>query len=274
MSSFRKLIEDLQEDCRIWRPRSLIERVLDSTGYLDWVEQQDNLEHTSRAENLRELSNAMAEATEQGQTLEDVLDHAALASDADEYDETIPVSLMTLHSAKGLEFDAVFLAGLEEGLLPHGRSLNTQRGNGRGAPAFLCGHDAREEISRAFARVYRRSYGEDRLRASLPSRFLAEIPGDLIEAAPGSQSEPGETRRYEPDPEFSQAIYVVPPEATRHAIRRQTLDRSPRAASSKDPLIGTRVRHSKYGVGTIIEVEGEGEDRKFTVSFQDHGAKN
>ena len=60
--------------------------MLERTGYLDWVEQQDNLEHTSRAENLRELSNAMAEATEQGQTLEDVLDAAALVSDSDEYD--------------------------------------------------------------------------------------------------------------------------------------------------------------------------------------------
>ena len=74
------------------QPTQLIERVLGSTGYLDWVEQQDNLEHTSRAENLRELANAMAEATEQGQTLEDVLDQAALASDSDQYDDTIPVS--------------------------------------------------------------------------------------------------------------------------------------------------------------------------------------
>ena len=92
--------------------------MLDRTGYLDWVEQQDNLEHTSRADNLRELSNAMAEAAEHGQTLEDVLDNAALVSDSDEYDETVPVSLMTLHSAKGLEFDAVYLAGLEEGSAP------------------------------------------------------------------------------------------------------------------------------------------------------------
>ena len=118
-------------------PARLIERVLDSTGYLDWVEQQDNLEHTSRADNLRELANAMAEATEQGQTLEDVLDQAALASDSDQYDDTIPVSLMTLHSAKGLEFDAVFLAGLEEGLLPHSRVAQHQRRGRRGAPPVL-----------------------------------------------------------------------------------------------------------------------------------------
>src|SRR5580704_5672530 len=88
LRSFCKLIEDLQKDCQDMQPTHLIERVLGSTGYLDWVEQQDNLEHTSRSENLRELANAMAEATEQGQTLEDVLDQAALASDSDQYDDT------------------------------------------------------------------------------------------------------------------------------------------------------------------------------------------
>ena len=268
LRSFCKLIEDLQKDCQDMQPTQLIERVLSSTGYLDWVEQQDNLEHTSRAENLRELANAMAEATEQGQTLEDVLDQAALASDSDQYDDTIPVSLMTLHSAKGLEFDAVFLAGLEEGLLPHGRALGSNAEVEEERRLFYVGMTRAKQslvLSRA---VYRRTYGEERLRAALPSRFLAEIPGDLIEAAMGSQSEPGETRRYEPDPEFSE----------NYAYRQKT--RTPygqpsRGArrTSKDPLIGKRVRHAKYGVGTIIEVEGEGEDRKLTVSFQDYGSK-
>jgi DNA helicase II / ATP-dependent DNA helicase PcrA len=268
LRSFCKLIEDLQKDCQDMQPTQLIERVLGGTGYLDWVEQQDNLEHTSRAENLREVANAMAEATEQGQTLEDVLDQAALASDSDQYDDTIPVSLMTLHSAKGLEFDGVFLAGLEEGLLPHGRALGSSAEVEEERRLFYVGMTRAKQslvLSRA---VYRRTYGEERLRAALPSRFLAEIPGHLIEAAMGSQSEPGETRRYEPDPEFSE----------NYAYRQKT--RTPygqpsRGARrpSKDPLIGTRVRHSKYGVGTIIEVEGEGEDRKLTVSFQDYGAK-
>jgi DNA helicase-2/ATP-dependent DNA helicase PcrA len=268
LRSFCKLIEDLQKDCQDMQPTQLIERVLSSTGYLDWVEQQDNLEHTSRAENLRELATAMAEATEQGQTLEDVLDQTALASDSDQYDDTIPVSLMTLHSAKGLEFDAVFLAGLEEGLLPHGRALGSNAEVEEERRLFYVGMTRAKQslvLSRA---VYRRTYGEERLRAALPSRFLSEIPGDLIEAALGSQSAPGETRRYEPDPEFSE----------NYGYRQKT--RTPYGAASrgarrasKDPLIGTRVRHAKYGVGTIIEVEGEGEDRKLTVSFQDHGAK-
>jgi DNA helicase II / ATP-dependent DNA helicase PcrA len=266
LNSFRELIETLQEECREMPPASLIERVLDRSGLLVWVEQQDNMEHTSRAENLRELSNAMAEATEQGQTLEDLLDHAALASDSDQYEEDVPVSLMTLHSAKGLEFDAVFLAGLEEGVLPHGRSLDTPGEVEEERRLFYVGMTRAKKslvLSRA---IYRRSYGEERLRASLPSRFLSEIPRDLIEAAAGSQAEPGETRRYEADPEFSEGYRY---QRTRTPYGRP----APKARSSKDPLIGTRVRHGKFGIGTIIEVEGDGEDRRITVSFQDFGPK-
>lgn len=285
LSYFRKMIEDLREERDGLAPAHLIERVLGQTGYLDWVEQQDNLEHTSRADNLRELSNAMAEATEQGQTLEDMLDHAALTSDSDEYDETIAVSLMTLHSAKGLEFDAVFLAGLEEGLLPHSRSLGTNAEIEEERRLFYVGMTRAKKslvLSRA---VYRRTYGSEGMRASLPSRFLAEVPMDLIEAAAGSQSEPGETRRYEADPEFSEGYGYrrqrpsygqsgyrrdVP---ARSANGRPPARRSAEGRSSGDPLVGTRVRHSKFGLGTIIEVEGEGEDRRLTVSFQDHGPK-
>ncbi len=280
LRSFRELIETLREECSELSAAQLIERVLDKTGYLDWIEQQDNLEHTSRADNLRELSNAMAEATEQGQTLEDLLDHAALVSDADEYEEDVPVSLMTLHSAKGLEFDAVFLAGLEEGLLPHSRSFDTNAEIEEERRLFYVGMTRAKKslvLSRA---IYRRSYGEDRLRASLPSRFLAEIPGDLIEAAAGSQSEPGQTRRYEAEPEFSEGYsYRHPAGHGRGGSGRTPYGGSSRnrssssARASRDPLVGTRVRHSKYGVGTIIEVEGEGEERKLTVSFQDYGPK-
>jgi DNA helicase-2/ATP-dependent DNA helicase PcrA len=274
LNSFREIIERLQEECAGLPPAQLIERVLERSGYLTYVEQQDNLEHTARAENLRELSNAMAEATEQGQTLEDVLDAAALVADSDEYDPTIPVSLMTLHSAKGLEFDAVFLAGLEEGLLPHTRSGSNLSEIEEERRLFYVGMTRAKQslvISRA---IYRRSYGEERLRASTPSRFLAEIPAELIEAASGSLAEPGQTRRYEADPDFSDSYSYRRPRTPYG--KSSTTHTSPRVSgrqTSSDHLIGARVRHSKYGLGTIIEIEGEGEDRKLTVSFQDYGAK-
>ncbi len=289
LSDFREMIESLQHECAGLSPAHLIEKVLDRTGYLTWVEQQDNIEHTSRAENLRELSNAMAEATEQGQTLEDLLDHAALVAGADDYEEAVPVSLMTLHSAKGLEFDAVYLAGLEEGVLPHSRSINEDGDVEEERRLFYVGLTRARRSLLLTRALYRRSYGEDRLRSALPSRFIAEIPGDMIEAAPGSFSEPGETRRYEADPEFSQA-YRTPPAYTYNrgygrgsperrsyggkpaALRARELGEA-RARRSADPLIGKRVRHAKYGVGTVIQVEGEGDDRKLTVSFLDYGPK-
>jgi DNA helicase-2/ATP-dependent DNA helicase PcrA len=274
LNSFRGLIERLQEECAGVPPVQLIERVLERSGYLDCVEQQDNLEHTSRAENLRELSNAMAEATEQGQTLEDVLDAAALVADSDEYDPTIPVSLMTLHSAKGLEFDAVFLAGLEEGLLPHTRSGSSLSEIEEERRLFYVGMTRAKRslvISRA---IYRRSYGEERLRASTPSRFLAEIPADLIEAASGSLAEPGQTRRYEADPEYSDSYsYRRPRTPYGKGSAAHSSSRLSGRSTNNDPLIGARVLHSKYGLGTIIEIEGEGEERKLTVSFQDYGPK-
>jgi len=286
LSYFRKMIEDLRKERESLAPAQLIERVLAQTGYLDWVEQQDNLEHTSRADNLRELSNAMAEATEQGQTLEEILDRAALTSDSDEYDETIAVSLMTLHSAKGLEFDAVFLAGLEEGLLPHSRAMDTPAEIEEERRLFYVGMTRAKKslvLSRA---IYRRTYGSEGMRASMPSRFLAEVPLDLIDAAAGSQSEPGETRRYEADPEFSEGYGYRRARSPyggsgyrREAPAKSSYGSGParrykeERRGSGDPLIGTRVRHSKFGLGTIIEVEGEGEERRLTVSFQDHGPK-
>jgi len=288
LGRFREMIEALEEECRELGPAELLERILDRTGYLDWLEQQDQLEHSQRADNLRELANALAEGAAQGQTLDDLLDHAALVSDADEYDEDAPVSLMTLHSAKGLEFDTVFLAGLEEGLLPHSRSLDTP-GELEEERRLMYVGMTRAKRSLVLSRaVYRRSYGEGQLRASLPSRFLREIPGGLIESAAGSRSEPGETRRYEPDAEYSEGYggrgqrgasggsrYNGAPGRAPYGRRGSASARQGSRAGQerREPLIGVRVRHAKYGIGTVIGVEGEGEERKLTVSFQDYGPK-
>jgi DNA helicase II / ATP-dependent DNA helicase PcrA len=271
LTDFRQMVLDFTEECATKSPAETLEIILARTGYLDWAEQQDRLDQSSRADNLRELSNAIAEAIEQGETLEDVLDRASLVADTDEFDQTIPVSLMTLHSAKGLEFDHVFLAGLEEGLLPHGRSMNSDNDVEEERRLCYVGMTRAKctlSLSRA---VYRRSWANTDLSAATPSRFLAEVPGDLVEAAHGSLAEPGETRHYEPDPDYFQSQYR-PARKPTPAARTAAASSSSNSGTS-NRLIGQRVRHPSYGIGTNLKIEDDGDDRRLTVSFRDHGTK-
>ena len=120
---------------------------LERTGYRKMLEADNTPEAESRIGNLEELLNAAAEAAERGEGVTEFLDHAALVSDADTVDERAQVSLLTMHNAKGLEFPVVFIAGLEEGLFPHSRSLESRSGHGRRAAALLRRHDARGEAA-------------------------------------------------------------------------------------------------------------------------------
>src|SRR6202140_5231783 len=246
---------------------------------------RDSSEDTARADNLGELVNAMAEGTERGETLTDFLDRAALVSDADNYDEEALVTLMTLHSAKGLEFDHVFLTGMEEGIFPHSRSQNDVEELEEERRLCYVGMTRAKETLTLTRAVYRRKYGTERLTGSLPSRFLQEIPTDLIETAEGSLADAGETRRYEPDPEYSYSEEeftrrmrgaAAPSRAANDASSRTRSPAQPRlgrSAGAANPLIGQPLRPATYGAGTIIGVEGDGDDRKFTVRFSDHGTK-
>src|SRR5207244_897699 len=96
------------------------------TGYRRMLQQEKSPESEARLENLDELLNAAVEAAERGESVADFLDHAALVSDADAYDEQAQITLMTLHNAKGLEFPLVFVSGLEMGLFPHSRSKDSE----------------------------------------------------------------------------------------------------------------------------------------------------
>jgi len=155
--------------------------LIDRTGYIKQLEEEGTPEAYSRIENLRELVNAAMDSRDRGETVAEFLDHAALVADTDAIDSRAQITLMTLHAAKGLEFPLVFLAGLEEGLFPHSRTL-------------LDPDDMEEErrlcyvgMTRAMNTLvltrarYRRRYGTDLPEASVPSRFLEEIPPQLIE---------------------------------------------------------------------------------------------
>ncbi|MFZ0286679.1 MAG: 3'-5' exonuclease, partial [Terriglobales bacterium] len=287
----------------------ILKFLIDRTGYIKQLEEEDTPEAYSRIENLRELVNAAMDSRDRGETLDQFLDHAALVSDADAYDERAQITLMTLHAAKGLEFPLVFLCGLEEGLFPHSRT-------------FLQPDDIEEErrlcyvgmtramdtliLSRA---VYRRRYGTDLPEASVPSRFLEEIPPELVEELGGSRRPAaGRTRASAPHAQ-GPTHYAYEDEDQRASGNWATDGRTKAAPAgysgrsynsieniaeffasrgkkfsvAKLPVEepkgrrgfrpGQKVRHPKYGEGTVFQREGEGEEAKITVQFPRFGLK-
>jgi DNA helicase II / ATP-dependent DNA helicase PcrA len=204
LRAFQEIISKLQENLAKLGSADFLRSVLDDTGYMEMLKDRNTPDDVARIENLEELVRAVAESTEAGEEFSDFLDAAALVSDADSYDGKPGVTLITLHSTKGLEFDHVFLTGMEEGICPHSRSFNDDKGIEEERRLVYVGMTrARKSLTLTRA-VYRRVFGnEQQLRASLPSRFLTEIPSELVETVRGSMAEIGATRRYEPDPEYS-----------------------------------------------------------------------
>jgi len=284
LKAFQDLIAKLQEAYATKEPAEFLHIVLDESGYLEMLKDRNSPEDVARVENLEELLRAVAEAAEAGEFFTEFLDAAALVSDADFYAEKPGVTLITLHSTKGLEFDHVFLTGMEEGICPHGRAINEEKGIEEERRLVYVGMTrARKSLTMTRA-VYRRIFGnEQQLRASLASRFLAEIPGTLVDTVRGSMAEIGETRRYEPDPEYSyspeefmrrvrggtSASHAAAPRQARTSFGRPAGQRG----ADANPMLGRKVRHATYGVGTVVSVEGDDEDRRVSVSFPGRGTK-
>jgi DNA helicase-2/ATP-dependent DNA helicase PcrA len=165
----------------------LIKFLIDRTGYIRSLEEEGTPEAFSRIENLKELANAAQDAQERGETLAEFLDHAALVSDTDKYDADSRVTLMTLHAAKGLEFPLVVLAGMEEGLFPHSRTLTDPNQMEEERRLCYVGLTRAMDSLTVTRAQYRRRYGNDMPEMSLPSRFLEEIPSHLLEDLGGAQ---------------------------------------------------------------------------------------
>ena len=288
LRAFQELITKLQENFLRLAPPEFLRSVLDDTGYMEMLKDRNTPDDVARIENLEELSRALAESAEAGEEFTDFLDAAALVSDADSYEGKPGVTLITLHSTKGLEFDHVFLTGLEEGICPHSRTRDDEKGIEEERRLVYVGMTrARKSLTLTRA-VYRRVFGnEQQMRASLPSRFLGEIPSELVDTIRGSMAEIGQTRRYEPDPEYSYSaeeflrrVRGTPsPRNVPSAPRRSTTGSAPsfgRSAAKRgngDPMLGRKVRHPEYGIGTVVGVEGDEDDRRVSVSFPGRGTK-
>jgi DNA helicase-2/ATP-dependent DNA helicase PcrA len=298
----------------------LLKFLIDRTGYIKLLEDEDTPEALSRIENLRELVNAAMDSRDRAETLDQFLDHAALVADADDYDARAQITLMSLHAAKGLEFPLIFLSGLEEGLFPHSRTM-------------LVPEDIEEErrlcyvgMTRAMDQliltraVYRRRYGTDLPEASVPSRFLEEVPAPLIEELGtrrastarvgtnrvGAGDSPAQSRsddhtstHYSYEDEDQSAVWQsrgapaaqsqqkpTPPARPYNSIeniaeffasrgKKFTVPKAPveEPTGKRGFRPGQKVRHPKYGEGTVYQREGEGEEAKITVQFPRFGLK-
>jgi DNA helicase II / ATP-dependent DNA helicase PcrA len=317
--AFRNLIHDLSEAANSRPLDAMVRFILERTGYRRMLEQEGTPDAEARLENLDELLNAAREADERGDTIADFLDHAALVSDADAFDADSPVTLMTLHNAKGLEFPVVFMAGMEQGLFPHSRSLASASEAMMEEERRLCYVGmtrAQKQLTLTWAR-YRRRYGGGEQERSTPSCFLNEIPPHLI-AAVGPEDAPGEidltAERYEARHSARRNMYTgktynsienisqffgergIPFPATQPGPRQPAagaqsarqpappqagagLGRAPvkplpaAPPPRKAPRTGMTVEHPKYGAGTVLRREGDGEDAKITVNFPRYGIK-
>jgi DNA helicase-2/ATP-dependent DNA helicase PcrA len=211
----------------------LIKFLNDRSGYIRALEEEATPESFSRIENLKELANAAQDAESRGETLADFLDHAALVSDADQYSAEARVTLMTLHAAKGLEFPLVFLAGMEEGLFPHSRTFTDPTGLEEERRLCYVGMTrAMDTLVMTRAR-YRRRYGNDMPEASIPSRFLEEVPSRLVEdlGSPPAQ------------PQFSGSAYSTPyPQRGNRFHQRPGPEEGERHYSYEDESQDTGVR--------------------------------
>ena len=340
----------------------LIRFLIDRTGYIKALEAEGSPEAFSRIENLKELANAAHDAELRGETLAEFLDHAALASDTDQFDPEARVTLMTLHAAKGLEFPLVFLAGLEEGLFPHSRTLQNPEELEEERRLCYVGMTRAMNTLILTRAHYRRRYGNDAPEMSIPSRFLEEVPNQLVEnlgsrPAPSAWATPGYPNTYRRRPsgsdDFASSHYNYEDESqdiplapaaggkassskpftaswmtAKNNTSTRTAAMSASSGTEEAPLSnnpdsrsidniarffggkagplthplppvsslkpgknarssmdipaptgavelkkGQRVRHSKYGEGTVLIREGEGEDAKLTVMFTRHGMK-
>jgi DNA helicase-2/ATP-dependent DNA helicase PcrA len=275
IQGFLKLLDELRSEKLLESPPDkLIETILERTGYRELLEAEIDIggsraiDAEGRIENLAELINTASEHTD----LESFLESTALIAATDVVDDGASVSLMTLHSAKGLEFRVVFLTGMEEGIFPHSQSLSEP-------------DDLEEErrlcyvgVTRARERLYlthswsRLLFGS--IQQSFPSRFLKEIPDELVEDV-GEGIVIGAGRSSANSPRWANESG-----ASRSALSGAgTSSRAPQPAPASSGaerlglVPGDAVVHARFGEGVVIEVEGEGDDARATICFPDHGEK-
>ena len=262
--NFTQMMEGLIAEKDLTPPGEFVKKVLERSGYLTDLANDDTIESKMRAENLKELVNSVVDYEKYAEkpTLEGYLDQVSLFADADKLDDKRNcVTLMTMHNAKGLEFPIVFITGMEEGLFPHNNSMEEDSEVQEERRLCYVGMTRAMDILYLTGAACRYVYGTPQWRA--PSRFLSEIPKDMIQvtgkaasivATQGGLYEVEGAKKKKPfdelkDPEWDEEGVVAP------------------------FALGETVKHKKFGKGMVISMIGSGEDLKVTVSFPNHGKK-
>ncbi len=259
IASFNELMTGLRAEAEAGLPvADLAEMILDRSGYLAELEASTDLQDASRIENLNELVSVAREfdAQRPDGTLTDFLEQVSLVADADEIPDGAEhgglVTLMTLHTAKGLEFPVVFLTGMEEHVFPHQRSMTDDKEleeERRLAYVGITRAERRLYLTRAVARAW---WGRPEFHKQ--SRFLDEIPGQLVEWRRDERA-------------------AVAPAGERLAQRPGVRTPGNRRVPALSP--GDKVTHDAYGLGTVLSVEGRGDDPEAKIDFGgDYGIKH
>lgn len=267
LESLAELIFNLMAVVDAWPVVDLVKKVMDDSGYIAELEKGQTPQDEGRIENLRELLSVAKEfaAGEMENTLESFLTRVSLVSDIDNADlSQRKVTLMTLHSAKGLEFPVVFLAGMEEGIFPHARTLMNEEELEEERRLCYVG------ITRARRKLYltnagmRTIYGRTNMYP--PSTFLSEIPGQMLEKLNGRRNRYSQATEVNygsrDEARFKTAAASVPPAAP--AVKPQSV---------KDWRVGDKAQHGKWGVGTVVDVRGTGENQEVRIAFPGQGIK-
>ena len=263
--AFRQLVDAMRAETQGLKLQELVEVIVEKSGLIEHYKTER--EGADRIENLAELVNAAATFTEEDREVEAgeaadpltaFLTHAALEAGEHQAGEgQDALQMMSVHSAKGLEFDVVFLTGLEEGLFPHEQSVNERDGlEEERRLAYVAITRARHRLYLSHAQT-RMLHGQTRY--NIPSRFLEEIPQALMKwLTPRFQRQ----KAFQPD--FSRQTRTTP------------MNRPLQKAQSRDVggfRIGQNVVHAKFGTGIIIDAEGQGNDARVQVNFGHHGVK-
>ena len=276
LRGFRDLIVGLADAAKTDTVSIAIGKMLDRSGYLNDLREENTEEANERIENLMELVSAARdyESREQDASLGGFVDRLSLLSEADEESGTrnAKVWLMTMHAAKGLEFPVVFIAGMEEGLFPHSRSSEDEDEIEEERRLFYVGMTRAERRLFLTSAARRRVFGE--YQSTEPSRFVDEVPAQLLE-----RITPALTSAYQGNFAHAHYEFRTNPYGRGGRGARFREDQEKHSYEDEDQSAamglrpGMRVRHPQFGVGTVLSVEEHTDDYKITVRFNSVGQK-